>query len=88
MSNKLTYTSTANHTNSFSLDRTSFNRMGTEVTAKSTYKDSSQRTRLLSMKSVGSNKKILYSKSDPNVVDFHLSKTRNIGYITPKKANQ
>ena len=61
--------------------------MGTNVTKKSTYKDSSQRTNLLKIQSVGSVNKILYSKSSPNQVNFHLMKTRNGGYISPPKAN-
>ncbi len=87
MSNKLTYTSTASHSNDFSLNRNTFVRMGTNVTKKSTYKDSSQRTNLLKIQSIGSVQKTLYSKSDPNEIHFHLIKTRNIGAVSPPKAN-
>ena len=87
MSNKLAYTQTATHTNDFSLNRNAFIRMGTAITKKSTYKDSSQRTNLLKIQSVGSVAKTLYGKSDLNQIKFHLIKTRNNGYITPPKAN-
>jgi hypothetical protein len=87
MSTKLTYTQTATHSNDFSLNRSTFNRMGNVTTKKSTYKDSSQRTSLLKIKEIGSVNKTLYSKNDKNEVNFHLSKTRNIGYISPPKTN-
>lgn len=60
MSNKLTYTQTATHSNDFSLNRNAFIRMGKNVTKKSTYKDSSQRTTILKIQSIGSVNKILY----------------------------
>jgi hypothetical protein len=60
MSNKLTYTQTATHSNDFSLNRKAFIRMGTNITKKSTFKDSSQRTTILKIQSIGSVKKILY----------------------------
>jgi hypothetical protein len=87
MSNKLTYTITADHTNDFSLNRNTFIRMGTPTTKKSTYKDSSQRTNLLKIQSIGSVKKTLYGKNDKNQVNEHLIKTRNSGSITPPKSN-
>lgn len=87
MSNKLTYTQTANHENNFALNRNAYVRMGINTTKKSTYKDSSQRTNLLKIQSIGSVNKTLYGKSDLNQIKFHLIKTRNIGYITPPKAN-
>lgn len=87
MSNKLTSTQTATHSNDFSLNRNTFTRMGNNIKKKSTYQDSSQRTNLLKIKSIGSVQKTLYSTNDKNVVDFHLSKTRNIGYVSPPKSN-
>jgi hypothetical protein len=60
MSNKLTSTQTATHSNDFSLNRFAFIQMGTNVTKKCTYKDSSQRTTLLKIQSIGSVKKIRY----------------------------
>ncbi len=87
MSNKLTYTQTATHSNDFSLNRGAFIRMGTNTTKKSTYKDSSQRTNLLKIQSIGSVTKTLYSKNDKNQVYLHLIKTRNIGAVSPPKCN-
>ena len=97
MSNKLTYTQTATHTNDFSLNRTAYIRasshktdttenIGAFTTKRAVYQDSSQRTNLLKMKSIGSVDKTLYGNSDVNQINFHLMKTRNNGYVVPPKA--
>lgn len=85
MSNKLTYTSSSTHSNDFSLNRNAFIRMKENIVKKSTYQDSSQRTNILKIQSIGSVKKKLYGKSDKNEINYHIHKTRNIGYIVPPK---